>query len=191
MKKLNVLLVMLSLGLGINTFGQQPSEAEMAAMMGNMSPGEVQKFMAESVGEWTATMKMYMDPTQPPMETTTKIKEEMILGGRYLVGRYSGNMMGMPFEGISTMGYDNGINKFYSSWIDNMGTGMTLMEGYWKVPNKVIEFYGVSQDPMEGKEIIMRQTIEFVDADTQKMTMYMVHNGIEMKGIEIVATRNK
>lgn len=191
MKKLNVLLVMISLGLGINAFGQQPTEAEMAAMMGNMMPGEVHKFMAESVGEWTATMKMYMDPSQPPMETTTKIKEEMILGGRYLVGKYSGNMMGMPFEGISTMGYDNGINKFYSSWIDNMGTGMTLMEGYWKVPNKVIELYGVSQDPMEGKEIIMRQTLEFVDADTHKMTMYMVHNGIEMKGIEIVATRNK
>lgn len=191
MKKLNVLLVMISLGLGINAFGQQPTEAEMAAMMGNMSPGEVHKYMAESVGEWTATMKMYMDPSQPPMETKTKIKEEMILGGRYLVGKYSGNMMGMPFEGISTMGYDNGINKFYSSWIDNMGTGMTLMEGYWKVPNKVIELYGVSQDPMEGKEIIMRQTLEFVDADTHKMTMYMVHNGIEMKGIEIVATRNK
>lgn len=136
-------------------------------------------------------MKMYMDPSQPPMESTTKIKEELILGGRYLVGKYTGNMMGMPFEGMSTMAYDNGVNKFYSSWIDNMSTGMTQMQGYWKVPNKVIELFGVSQDPMQGTEITMRQTIEFVDDNTQKMTMYMVHDGIEMKSIEIVATRIK
>lgn len=41
---------MLSLSLGINTFAQQPTEAEMATMMENISPGDVQKFMAKSVG---------------------------------------------------------------------------------------------------------------------------------------------
>jgi hypothetical protein len=35
----------------------------------------------------------------------------------------------MPFEGISTLGYDNAKKTFFSTWIDNMGTGMMVMEG--------------------------------------------------------------
>lgn len=27
----------------------------------------------------------------------------------------------MPFEGISTLGYDNAKKTFFSTWIDNMG----------------------------------------------------------------------
>lgn len=31
----------------------------------------------------------------------------MIFGGRYQLSNYKGNFMGMPFEGMSIMGYDN------------------------------------------------------------------------------------
>jgi hypothetical protein len=47
----------------------------------------------------------------------------MILGGRYQQSMIKGNMMGMPFEGMGLLGYDNAQKLFYSTWVDNMGTG--------------------------------------------------------------------
>ena len=191
MKKLTLLLLSAFAFCNLQLSAQQPTQEEMAAMMVNISPGEMQKMMEKSVGDWTAHMKMYMDPSQPPMEQTTQVKTEMILGGRYLVSKYKGMMMGMPFEGIATTAYDNGVKKFYSSWIDNMSTGMSQMEGRWVDDTKMIEFKGISQDPMKGTEIKMRQTLEFVDADTQRMVMYMEDHGKEMKSMEIELKRNK
>lgn len=191
MKKLHFFATAIMLICCTTVFAQQPSQEEMAAMMVNMMPGDIQKMMAGSAGEWTAHMKMYMDPSQPPMEQSTQVSAEMILGGRYLVTKFKGMMMGMPFEGMSTTAYDNGVKKFYSSWIDNMSTGMTQMEGKWMEDGKSIEFKGVSQDPMKGTEVKMRQTLEFVDNDTQRMVMYMEDHGKEMKSMEIELKRNK
>lgn len=55
----------------------------------------------------------------------------MILGGRYQQSMHTGSFNGMPFEGISLVGYDNTKKVFMSSWADNMGTGSMYMEGTW------------------------------------------------------------
>ncbi|RPJ41086.1 MAG: DUF1579 domain-containing protein, partial [Candidatus Latescibacterota bacterium] len=40
-----------------------------------------------------------MDPTQPAAESPGTAEFTSELGGRWVVQRFSGNMMGMPFEG--------------------------------------------------------------------------------------------
>ena len=45
-------------------------------------------------------------------------------------------MMGMPFQGMSTMAYDNGKKTFMSTWIDNMGTGILETEGTYDAGTK-------------------------------------------------------
>ena len=52
------------------------------------------------------------------------------LGGRYVIGKFAGTMMGQPFEGMSTMGYDNAKKMFTSTWVDNMGTGIVHYDGH-------------------------------------------------------------
>ena len=37
--------------------------------------------------------------------------------------------MGMPMEGWSIEGYDNGKKEFVNIWIDNMGSGMASSSG--------------------------------------------------------------
>jgi hypothetical protein len=181
--------LVLLLGYTGTVFAQQPTEEEMAEMMKNMMPGEIHEWMAQDVGEWKAEMRMYMDPSMPPMETEMKAKSEMILGNRYLVSRFSGNMMGMPFEGVSTTAYDNGSGIFYSSWIDNSSTGMTQMKGKWVEKGKVIEYVGVSQDPMSGTEVRMKEVMTYKDKDTQLMEMFMEVEGDWVKSLEIRLTR--
>ena len=49
----------------------KPSEQEMMAMMMEMAkPGENHKMLESSVGSWSYTVKWWMSPDAPPMEST-------------------------------------------------------------------------------------------------------------------------
>jgi hypothetical protein len=97
----------------------------------------------------------------------------------------------MPFEGISTLGYDNAKKVFMNSWIDNMGTGIMQLQGTWDPASKTINFTGTSVDPATGKDMNVRETFTLVDNNTQMMTMYMTQDDKEYKSMEIKFTRNK
>lgn len=167
------------------------TEAEMKAWQTYMTPGEVHKMLAQSAGEWNDEITMWMAPGTPPTKTVTISKSEMILGGRYQLSKTTGNMMGMPFEGMSLIGYDNAKKIFTSTWVDNFGTGTITMEGTWDDKTKSIAFKGKGIDPMTGKELLMRQVMKLVDNDTQEMEMYDNKNGTETKTMAIKSTRKK
>src|SRR2546426_65654 len=126
-----------------NAKAQDPKQqAAMQAWMDYSTPGQAQKMMAQSAGDWKAEVTEYMDPTQPPMKSTATVHNEMIMGGRYLTTHYTGNMMGMPFDGMGTIGFNNGTQKYCSTWIDNMGTGIGYMEGMISADGKTLEYKG-------------------------------------------------
>ncbi len=84
-------------------------------------------------GTWTYTVKMWMAPDAPPMESKGSAVRKPIMEGRYFVANFTGEMK-MPgedgkmknfeFKGMSIEGYDNVQQKFVSTWCDNMGTGI-------------------------------------------------------------------
>lgn len=113
------------------------------------------------------------------------------MGGRYQRSVHTGEMMGMPFQGEGITGYDNGRKIFFSTWIDNMGTGMMYSEGKYDPVKKQLELKGKSTDPATGKAIDFRQTMKSIDADHQVMEMYMMNKGKEFKSMEIKLTRRK
>ncbi len=164
-------------------------DAQMKAWSAYMTPGPEHKKMAAGAGDWRASTLMWMDPAQPPMTLDAKVNSEMILGDRYMVSHYYGEMSGMPFEGISTMGFDNASKKYVSSWIDNMSTGIMYMDGIWRDDINGIEFKGNGFDPATGKSIPMRQVFIFKDEKTQVMQMYEVRKGKEMKTMEMTLTK--
>lgn len=190
MKKITRLLLLGSATLCYLSVKAQTQD-EMKTMMAYATPGDVHQMMAKSVGSWNGAITMWMKPGAPPMNMTGVSKSEMILGGRYLQATNTGNMMGMPFEGISITGYDNAKKIFVNSWIDNMGTGMMFLEGTWDNANMSINFTGKMVDPSSGKDVNIREVIKFVDDDTQIMDMYVNANGNEFKSMEIKYTRNK
>lgn len=167
------------------------SATRMKNWMAYSTPGDMQKMMASWNGEWTGEVSMWMDPSAPPEKATIKTMNKMLLGGRYQTSTHSGTMMGMPFEGISTMGYDNAKKQFISTWIDNMGTGLVTMNGGWNESTKTIELKGKMVDPEagDGSELNSRETMQVVDEKTQLLTMYCEKNGKEVKTMEIRYTR--
>lgn len=166
------------------------SATMMKAWMDYMTPGEMHKMMENCNGEWVSEMTMWMAPDAPPTQNTSACTNKMILGGRYQQSEHKGNFDGMPFEGISTTGFDNAKKKFVSTWIDNMGSGMMYMEGTYDAASKTMSCSGKQVDPVSGKDMDVRQTLTFVDNDHQTMEMFMTPvGGKEYKNMEIKYTR--
>ena len=166
---------------------QTPEESK--AFMEYMTPGPIQQMMAKSAGTWTGEVTMWTQEGATPSTSTMETINTMILGGRYLQSLNKGSMMGMPFEGIGTTGYDNSKKVFASSWIDNMGTGIIFMEGSWDASTNSMKLSGKSTDPLTGKDAPIREVLKFVDDNHQVMEMYFTDKGKEFKGMEIKYTR--
>ncbi|PZR29579.1 MAG: hypothetical protein DI535_02370 [Citrobacter freundii] len=171
---------------------------DSATMMKNWmdyaTPGEVHKMMASWNGNWDGEVTMWETPTSAPQKSTTKAVNKMIFGGRYQISTHTGNMMGMPFEGQSIVGYDNGKKQFVSSWIDNMGTGIMYLTGPWDSASKSITLTGKMVDPSAGNghEVTMKEVLKIIDDNTQIMEMYYPgKDGKEFKTMEIKSVRKK
>jgi hypothetical protein len=178
------------------TTDQTPTVQDTAAMMkawqDYMTPNDMHAMLAKDNGTWTADLTMWMTADAPPQKSTGTSTNRMIMGGRYQQATFKGSFNGMPFEGISTVGYDNSKKKFVNTWIDNMGTGIMIMEGTYDSANKVINFTGKSADPTTGKECTMRETFRKVDDNTEVMEMYTTYlGGTEYKSMEITYKRKK
>jgi hypothetical protein len=167
------------------------SATQAQKWMEYMTPGEMHKMLADMNGEWNVETTMWMDPAKPPMTSKGTMSNKMILGGRYQEGKHKGSMMGMPFEGISTTGYDNATKKFVSTWVDNMGSGVMKMEGDWDETSKTITLKGSMVDPITGKDCEMREVLKVIDKDNQQMEMYMTQDGKEYKTMESKISRKK
>jgi len=165
------------------------SDADMKAMMAYSTPGHIHQMLAKTVGAWKGDITMWMQPGAAPVKSVGESTNEMILGGRYLQTKNTGNFMGAPFEGIGYVCYDNAKKLFITSWIDNMGTGMMYLTGTWDSVSKTINFTGTMVDPTAGGEVKVREVYKLIDDNNQLMEMYSYTNGKEFKNMEIKYSR--
>ena len=169
-----------------------PSPEDMMKMMELAKPGPQHAQLAKYVGEFNAEVSMWMDPSQPPAKSTGKLKNEMALGGRFLMGNYEGNFMGNPFHGMSCTGYDNGEKKYFSAWIDDMSTGCMMTKGTADESGKVLTLTGEAYCAPANGMMKMTQIMTMVDDDHMKFEMRGPGpDGKEMKMMEISYTRVK
>ena len=169
----------------------EPTAAEMEAWMKYMTPGPEHQQMASMTGEWNAAVKMWMAPGAPVNESTGTAKFRMILGGRFQVQEFAGNMMGMPFEGMGIGGFDNARREHFGTWTDSMGTGIMLARG--KADEKGVVTCTGEMTDHEGKAYAIREVITHKDADTMVFEMYMKggEHKEEFRMMEITYTRKK
>ena len=152
-----------------------------------MTPGEMQNMMASMNGKWNCDVTMYM-PTESKSKMT--MENSMIMGGRFQVSKHKGEMMGQPFEGTSTMGYDNLRKVFTSAWVDNMSTSVIYMEGTYDAGTKTITMTGKATDAETGDQYEMKQVLKVIDDKTNILEMYMTpQGGQEMKFMESKNTK--
>ncbi|WP_163409386.1 DUF1579 domain-containing protein [Flavobacterium ajazii] len=165
------------------------SAAQMKAWTVYATPGAAHKLMAEEVGSWNCDMTFWSQPNGKAEKATSIANIQMVLGGRYQETNYQGNIMGQPFEGKSTLAYNNASKEYTTTFIDNMGTGMVVAMGKYDENTKAIELKGEMVDPVYGKKTPYREVYTIIDPNTRKIEMYDVKNGSEYKSMEIVMTK--
>jgi hypothetical protein len=135
---------------------------------------------------------MWVNPGAPPQKSKGTTVNKMVMNGLYQESVHTGNMMGMPFSGKGTLGYDNLRKVFVSTWIDNMGSGIMYLEGMLTETGKTIMLKGKMTDPSTGFVIDVRENIHIKDDNNHLMEMFVTMPGAgELKTMEIKFTRVK
>jgi hypothetical protein len=180
----------------------QPNEQEMMAKMMELAKlGENHKLLADIAGTWNYTVKMWMNPDAQaePMVSKGTATRKAVMGGRYyqfdVKGQMQmpgadGKMKDMEFKGMALEGYDNVKQKFVSTWMDNMGTGILISEGTYDPATKSFTF-NAEMEMMPGMKTKVREVINVVDKDHHTFEWYEDRGGKEAKTMEINYTRKK
>ena len=156
---------------------------EKAAM-----PGDHHENMKWFVGDWNTHSKHWMGEGEPT-EETGKATFELAMDGRYLMGTYTGMMMGKPFEGHSLDAFDNMTGEHVNIWIDNHGTGILMTKGSCSDEGNVVETAGMMASPHGGMPIRMVTTKTGEDSFTFEMFMKMGPDAEEAR--VMLATYNR
>jgi hypothetical protein len=181
------------------TTAPSSNEAEMMKQMMELAKlNDNHKLLADLAGSWSTSVKM-MEPGKEPTVSKGSVTYKSIMNGRYFVGDHTGSMK-MPgadgkmkdftFKGMSTDGYDNVKQKFTSSWMDNMGTGIMTMDGTYDPATKTFTYTG-EMEMMPGMKTPVRSVVKVTDKNHRTFEWYENRGGQEMKTLEIDYTRKK
>jgi hypothetical protein len=180
--------------------GAQSNPQEMMQQMMELAKlNENHKLLADLDGNWTYTIKFWMnpDPNVKPEESKGTAVRKSIMNGRYSTLDVTGKMempgpdgkkKEMTFVGHGIEGYDNAKKKFVGSWIDNMGTGIMFSEGTYDPTTKTFT-YTSEVEALPGMKQQIREVIKVTDKDHHTLEWYEDRGGNEVKTMEINYTR--
>lgn len=186
--------------------GGAPGMAEMMDMMkkymATIQPSEYHKKLEPFAGEWNTAMKMFMGgPGMPAVETKGTSSVKSILGGRYLLEEYKGEMMmpdatgamkARPYEGVGLMGFDNYKKLYVGAWASNMGTELLTYTGAPDPTGKSMTMYGPMDEPtLDMHARMVKYVTKIIDTDKRVFEIYDLAAGDKYKVIEVTYTRKK
>jgi hypothetical protein len=147
-------------------------KAMMEMMQKLATPGPEHKALDVMAGKWAAKITMYMDPSKPPAVSEGTSDVTWILGGRFLLQTFEGQMMGQPFTGQGLTGYDNYKKRYVGTWTDTMTTTILTMNGTLDKAGKVLSMSGKMDDFTTGKTSTIRYKTTVVNKDTINWEMW-------------------
>lgn len=162
--------------------------AEMPAMP---KPVAEHEWLKQFVGEWDIETEIFMEPGKPPVKMKGTESAKM-LGGFWVVGENQGEMMGAPFTGIMTFGFDPQKKKYTGTWVDSNTSALWQYLGTVDASGKVLTLETEGFCPMEGQVCQFKDTIEFKSPDHRVMTgTKLGKDGKWTTGMVINARRKK
>jgi hypothetical protein len=115
------------------------------------------------IGIWDVDMQYRMSPDAEWEETNAVNTNDLILDGCVLESTFEGDMGGAAMNGLSLVTYNRGLGKWQTTWMDNMGMGISLYTGSF-ADGKMI-FAG--KDVMPGGAEMMSRITSYNITDTK------------------------
>lgn len=144
--------------------------------------------LARTAGKWTARIEIHT-PGEPPQVSRGTETATMTCGGLWLVTHLEGEVLGKPYEGRGTYGFDPARGTFLGVWIDSTAPYPWLSEGEFdeKADALVMQMEGPGPD---GRMERWRTVTEYMDDRHRVFTMYQTQpDGSERPGLVIRYTR--
>lgn len=150
----------------------------------------IHKELSALTGAWKGITKTWFEPDVLADESEMEATFRPVLGGRFQMFEYKGQMQGKPFEGIAFYGYDIPNETLQCAWIDSfhMGTGIMLSMGAKQEKGiSVLGSYGGPDIPAPWG---WRTETILTEDDTLVITAYNISpEGEESKATETIFRR--
>lgn len=82
------------------------------------------EWLAQLVGEWDIRVTTFMEA-----EPSTGTDSVRAIGDHWVVADTKSTMMGVPFRGNLSLGYDDHKERFHATWIDSMSGYLWVYDG--------------------------------------------------------------
>lgn len=138
------------------------SEAAVAKVLENaMTPGAGQKRLEPMIGNFDVAIRIWVDPSKPPLESSGTMVSSWVLGNRYVQSMLAGSAGGEPFNGIGYISFDNVTKTYQATWMDSGSTGMTWYSGGFDASGKSATMTASVPSVLTGKfsPLELRMTI--------------------------------
>jgi Protein of unknown function (DUF1579) len=157
-----------------------------APSMPTLEPTPEHKWLAEGVGKWKATGKLFTPVGEQPMNgVQTNTMQE---GGLWQFSDFKRD--DGKFFGHGVTGYDPAKKKFVAIWVDNWSAALEPAEGTLSADKKVLTLTFGMTDPQSGQRMGMIETITRKDDKTHLFEMSMAGPDEKtMKILEITYTK--
>lgn len=159
----------------------------MADMMRKARPGRPHRALAALAGDWTFSIRMRMGPDAPWTQTTGKAGFRSVLGGRYLLEETAFEMMGMQFEGLQILGYDNLTQEYTALWMDTLSTWWVEARGR-ATDEHTIEYRGKMRDVITPQGRPYRMVVKY-GQDSYEVSMFDTIDGKEVNVMVVEGRR--
>ncbi|WP_374683318.1 DUF1579 family protein [Accumulibacter sp.] len=166
--------------------------AQARALDSAMTPGEGQKRLAAMIGTFNVAIRTWVDPSQPPIESSATSVGAWVLGERYVQMMLAGDLQGQPFNGIGYIGFDNVGKQYQSTWMDSGSTGMTWYKGGFDAGGKSATMKASVPDALTGKPTPVELRVKMNDDGSHVTELWGHGLGKKMfKMMELRYTRSK
>ena len=156
-------------------------------------PGPEHKKLQPFVGQWTFTMKLWSDPSQPPAEFKGRIERKWIMDGRFIQEATHGECVktGKTFEGMGLVGYNAAQKKF--TVVKACSLCGTISSALGTCDSSGTRFECVKEEccPLSGQKIKGRDEVVIESKDRIVLNIYKTFNDREVKVAEMISVRQK
>jgi uncharacterized protein DUF1579 len=159
---------------------------------GSRQSGSPHHFIAQLVGSWTGTSKLWLEPDVLTDESPVQGSIQLVLDGRFALYLYQGSVESEPQKGIFTFGYNTLSDQYEASWVDSFHNNTAIMFCVGSAKEDGFSVLGSYPDPNGGPDWGWRTEVELVDDDHLLITAYNISpEGGEAKATESQLTRVK
>jgi hypothetical protein len=167
-----------------------PTPAALLKLMAEAGqPGAEHKKLEPFIGDWSVTVRLWTDPSQPPAEAKGSVERKWILGGRFVQENTKIDCDGKSFEGMGIIGYEKAQKKY--STVRVCGLCGSISHGLATCSESGAKFECAKEEccPVTGQKFKGRDEIVIESNDKIVVNVFRTIEGKELKVMEIVSVR--